>query len=121
MIFGTPIASMACFLLAAFLGAAGQHLYRAGANASDGTLNGYVLNPKLFFGLLCYAAVMALFVAGFRLGGRITVLYPLYATTFIWAALISHTAQGTPLTPLNLAGMVLLMLSIGMVAAGGSQ
>jgi len=121
MIFGTPLASVACFLVAAFLGAIGQFLYKTGADASDGTLTGYLLNLRLMIGVACYVAVMVLFVAGFKYGGRIGVLYPIYATTFIWAALISWVAFGTPITTLNVLGMLLLIVSIGMVGAGGPQ
>jgi drug/metabolite transporter (DMT)-like permease len=37
------------------------------------------------------------------------VLYPVYATTFIWAALISAAAFGTPIKPVNVLGMALLI------------
>jgi hypothetical protein len=53
--------------------------------------------------------VMVLFVAGFKQGGQMTVLYPLYASTFIWGALIALVAYGTPIRPINIAGMVLLI------------
>jgi hypothetical protein len=32
---------------------------------------------------------MTLFVAAFRKGGALTLLYPIYASTFIWAALLA--------------------------------
>jgi hypothetical protein len=37
---------------------------------------------------------MALFVAAFKRGGALSVLYPVYATTFIWAAVIALMAYG---------------------------
>ncbi len=52
---------------------------------------------------------MVLFVAVFKRGGELSVLYPIYASTFIWAAIISLSAYGTPIKPVNLAGMVLLV------------
>ena len=50
-----------------------------------------------------------LFVAAFKRGGKLTVLYPIYASTFIWAAVISLVAYGTPIRPLNIVGMALLV------------
>ena len=41
-----------------------------------------------------------------------TVLYPLYASTFIWAALIALLAYGTPIKGANIAGMALLILGM---------
>ena len=121
MILGTPAGAILCFLLAAFLGAVGQHLYKTGADISDGSIAGFVLNPRLLFGVICYICVMVLFIAGFRIGGRVTVLYPIYATTFIWAALISYLTQGSTLTLLNLGGMILMIVSVGLVMAGGAR
>ena len=121
MIFGTPLVSVACFLVAALLGAVGQFLYKTGADASDGTTAGYLLNIRLLIGVMCYFAVMVLFVAAFEYGGQIGVLYPIYATTFIWAALISWVAFGNPITALNVSGMLLLIVSIGMICAGGPE
>ena len=108
----TPFSSILCFVVAALFGAVGQYLYKSGADAADGTLGGYLLNPRLITGLLCYAAVMVLFVAGFRLGGRMTLLYPIYASTFIWAALIGWRAYSTPITATNVFGMVTLVLGM---------
>jgi hypothetical protein len=39
-------------------------------------------------------------------------LYPIYATTFIWAALIARVAYDTPIKGVNLAGMGLLVLGM---------
>lgn len=105
----TPVISIVFFLLAALLRAAGQYLYRSGAELTDASAWSYVANPRLLAGVACYVAVMALFVVAFKRGGRLTVLYPIYATTFVWAALISLTAYGTPIKPINIGGMTLLV------------
>jgi hypothetical protein len=52
---------------------------------------------------------MTLFVAAFRKGGALTVLYPIYATTFIWASVIALFAYGTPIKAVNVGGMALLV------------
>ncbi len=43
----TSIASVLCFVIAAFLGAVGQYLYKSGADAADGGWYTYVANPRL--------------------------------------------------------------------------
>jgi hypothetical protein len=93
----SPIAIL-LFAVAAFLGALGQFFYKSGADQTNGSLRSYLLNARLFAGVICYVAVMALFVAAFKKGGALTVLYPVYASTFIWAALIAWLAYGTALT-----------------------
>ncbi len=115
---GTPSVSIALFAIAALAGAIVQFLYKSGADATNGTLGSYLFNLRLIGGVFCYVAVMVLFVAAFKRGGALTVLYPVYASTFIWAALISLYAYGTPIRPINIAGMVLLV--VGMFLMGKS-
>lgn len=112
----TPVISIAYFAAAAFFGALGQYLYKSGVDQAAGTISSYILNPRLLGGVVCYVAVMVLFVAAFRKGGALTVLYPVYATTFIWAALLALVVYGTPIKPVNVAGMGLLV--VGMYLMG---
>lgn len=105
----TPVASVLMFLAAAVLGALGQFLYKGGADAATGGWTTYVLNPRILAGVACYIGVMVLFVAAFKRGGALSVLYPVYASTFIFAAIISFYAFGTEIRPINLLGMVLLV------------
>lgn len=105
----TPISSVLFFLIASILGALGQYLYKSGADKADGSLVGYLGNIRLLGGVVCYIAVMVLFVAAFKKGGSLTILYPVYATTFIWAAILAYMIFGTPIKPVNILGMLLLV------------
>ena len=97
------------FLAAAIFGAGGQFLYKGGAEAATGGMMSYVANPRIIGGMACYTAVMLLFVGAFKRGGSLAVLYPIYASTFIFAALISYFAFDTPIKPINVGGMGLLV------------
>lgn len=108
----TPAISVIFFLIASFLGALGQYLYKSGAELAGGSVASYLINPRLLSGVVCYIAVMVLFVAAFKRGGALTVLYPVYATTFIWAALIALVVYGTPIKPVNIVGMGMLVLGM---------
>ena len=104
----TPLISIILFLLAALFGAVGQFLYKSGAERTDGSVMSYLANVRLLGGVVCYVAVMVLFVAAFKRGGALTTLYPVYASTFVFAAIIAWYAYGTPIKPVNIAGMALL-------------
>lgn len=104
----TPAISIVYYGIAALLGAAGQFLYKTGAEAAGDSPWSY-LNLRILGGVACYVGVMVLFVAAFRRGGSLAVLYPVYASTFIWASLISYYAYDTPIKPVNVAGMALLV------------
>jgi hypothetical protein len=114
----TPITSIALFTIAAFVGALGQFLYKSGADRATAGIASYLFNVRLLGGVACYIAVMVLFVAAFKRGGSLTVLYPIYASTFIWAAIIARFAYQTPIQPANMAGMLLLVM--GMYLMGRS-
>ncbi len=105
----TPSVSIVLFAVAALLGALGQYLYKSGADRADAGWLSYVLNWRLSGGVACYIAVMALFVAAFKKGGSLTVLYPVYASTFIWAAVLAWMVYETPIKAINVAGMTLLV------------
>ncbi len=100
------------FLAASLLGAVGQFLYKSGAETAGGSVGSYLGNWRLLIGVGCYVGVMVLFVAAFKRGGSLSVLYPIYATTFIWAALIGLAAYGVPIKPVNGVGMALLVLGM---------
>ena len=112
----TPVLSIVFFLVASLLGAVGQYLYKSGAESAGKTVTSYLANPRILFGVACYVGVMVLFVAAFKKGGSLTVLYPVYATTFIWAALIALVAYNTPIKPVNIVGMAVLV--VGMYLMG---
>ena len=97
------------FVVAAFLGALGQFYYKSGAEKAGNTLASYIFNARLLGGVICYIAVMVLFVAAFKRGGALTVLYPIYASTFIFAAIIAWFAYGTPIRLVHFAGFALLI------------
>lgn len=105
----TPFRSMLFFLVAALLGALGQFLYKSGSERTTGSVYSYLINARLLGGVVCYIAVMVLFVAAFKRGGSMSVLYPLYASTFIWAAAIAWWAYGVPIKPVNMFGMIVLI------------
>ena len=97
------------FLVAAVIGALGQFLYKSGAEQTTAEWITYILNWRLMLGVACYVSVMVLFVAAFKQGGSLSVLYPLYASTFVWAAVIGLCAYGVPIKPVNVLGMGLLI------------
>jgi len=104
----SPVA-IVFFVIAAFLGALGQFYYKSGAEKAGNTLASYIFNARLLGGVICYIAVMVLFVAAFKRGGALTVLYPIYASTFIFAAIIAWFAYGIPIRPVHSTGFALLI------------
>lgn len=112
MLIKTPFISIICVLMASILGAVGQFLFQYGANKAKGGIIGFFTNPYILIGMAGYVAVMILFTYGFRLGGTVKVLYPIYASTFIWAAIIAWLRYNQVIEPIHIIGMVLLIAGI---------
>jgi multidrug transporter EmrE-like cation transporter len=114
----TPWISIGLFVLASFLGAAGQFLYKAGTDravALGGGPANYLANSQILGGVVCYTLAMACFVAAFRRGGTPGVLYPIYASTFLWAALIGLAVYQVPIRGVHVLGIILIVLGIALM------
>lgn len=104
----------ALYLVAAFVGAIGQYAYKVGGNQL--TKVPLYLNIPLIAGIVLFCLVMILFVFSFKLGGRLSVVYPIYATTFIWGTLIGVYVDKEPVTPYQVLCIILVVLGSGGVA-----
>ena len=96
-------------LIAALLGAFGQYFYKIGAQKSSLTAIG--------IGVVMFIGVMGLFVLAYRQGGRISIVYPFYATTFLWGALIGVFLEREPWSNWYLLGLALILAGLAVIAA----
>lgn len=112
MLMQTPLLAIASVLVAALLGAIAPFFFEHGSQQWQGRAVDFLLNPWILAGMATYLAVMVFFTYAFRIGGTVKVLYPIYATTFIWAAVIAMFQQGAPIELIHVGGMVLLVAGI---------
>lgn len=105
-------------LLASVLGAAGQYVFQAAASRMRPGLLGFLLEPRVLLGMGCYVGVMALYTRAFRLGGTVAELYPIYATTFVWAALWARFARDEVLRAPQVLGLVLVVCGVALCGFG---
>lgn len=101
-------------LFAAIVGAVGQYLYKIGAHRLKDVP--IYQNWQILIGMALFTFVMVLFIIAFRMGGRMNVVYPMYATTFIWGSLIGVLIDKEPWSPMQIVGVVIVILGISMVA-----
>jgi drug/metabolite transporter (DMT)-like permease len=108
-----------CYLFAGLLGAFGQYFYKIGSDRlkSDPILS----NWPIFLGAFFFVLVMVCFVAGFRFGGRLSVVYPVYATTFIWATLIAIFIEKETVSASLWAGIFLICSGVILIARSSSS
>ncbi len=107
--FKTPVMAIVLVAVAAVLGAVGQFLFNHASGQIKGGIVSFFLNPWVIAGMVCYLTVMGLFTTAFKKGGTVAVLYPIYASTFIWAAIIAWQLYDQPIKPVHVLGMALLV------------
>ena len=101
-------------IVAAFFGALGQYAYKKG-----GLKLAQVpiwQNYPLFIGILLFCGVMGCFVVGYKMGGRISVVYPFYATTFLWGSLIGLFLEKEPFRWNLIIGTVFILVGLIVIA-----
>jgi multidrug transporter EmrE-like cation transporter len=106
--------------VAALLWAVGQYLFKTGATRATGGPVSLLLTPWVPAAMVCYLTVMALFSYAFSRGGTVTVLYPIYATTFIWAAIMGMLLYQQPIRAIHVLGMVLLVAGMYCMGVGNA-
>ncbi len=118
----TPLIAIVCVLIASLLGAAGQYLFKAGVDRSgEGGLWPFLTSPWIVLGMLCYVSVMFFFTYAFRKGGTVTVLYPIYASTFIWSAFMGWWLYEQAIRPVHVLGMLFLVVGMYLMGIGNAQ
>jgi len=110
--------AIACVLVASLIGAGGQFLFKLAANRGGTRPLGFLLTPWAAAGLASYFVIMVLYSHAFQRGGTVPLLYPIYATTFIWAAVMAWALYGQPIRPIHALGMVLLITGIVLMSWG---
>lgn len=103
-------------VIASFFGAFGQYFYKLGGKRL-GTESIWT-NWPLGLGVILFCAVMVLFVVGFKMGGRLSVVFPFYALTFVWGAMIGFWLEKEPVNLMQWGGIALVVVGISVVAIG---
>ncbi len=112
----TPVLAILAVLVASILGAIAPFFFEQGAKQLQGRVIDFVLNPYLIAGMVTYVTVMIFFTYAFKIGGTVRVLYPIYASTFIWAALIAWLRHGDPIQSVHVGGMAFLIAGIACMS-----
>lgn len=106
-------------LIAAIFGAGGQYFYKIGASKLKEVP--LYLNWNILLGVISFCVVMVLFVIGYKMGGRVSVVFPVYATTFIWGTFLEMAIEKQNLPTPQWIGIGLVVLGISIIAMFAKQ
>ena len=100
-------------LICALMTAFAQLLFKIGANE----LPFLFFNWPIIIGLFIFSIEALLFLLAYK-GGEVSILFPVFATSYIWVSLISKYFLNEPLNIYKWLGIVIIILGIGVIGKG---
>lgn len=110
----------ALVVIATLFTAAAQLSFKLGANAQGVYIGPFPVNITVIAGFLAYGIAAMLFLFALR-GGQLSVLYPIWSLSFVWVFLVSSLLLKETVTPLNWAGILLIMAGVSLVGRGAKN
>jgi len=84
------------------------------------TILGIILDWPLILGIFLYGIGAVLMIIAFK-GGDVTVLYPIFASSYIWVSLLSAYFFADTLSLMKIAGVFIVILGISFIALGSKK
>ena len=115
-VMATKTWAIALILLTTALTSAAQVLYKYGAER----LPEIFTNTPLIAGMVLYGTGAVMMILAFK-GGDVNVLYPIFATSYVWVTLLSRFFFNEPLLPLKFVGVFSIVLGICFIGFGSKK
>ncbi len=74
----------------------------------------------LLFGFILYGMGALIMLIAYKFG-KVSVLQPILATSYIISIILAHFVLGEDISLLNIAGVLLIMLGVVLVAGGDKE
>jgi len=98
-------------LLCAFIGSVGNVEYKRGAENLYLNIQGLITNYHLIVGMLLYAVMTILYVYVLK-ESHLSLVYPIFATSYLWTMIFSKVFFNEPVNLMNWIGTSLIMVGI---------
>jgi EamA-like transporter family. len=102
-------------LIASLFGAFGQYFYKLGSQRLKEVP--LFMNWQIAVGVVSFTAVMVLFVISFKMGGKISTTFPVYASTFLWGTMIGVFVEKESFHNIQWLGVILVVAGITLVSS----
>jgi multidrug transporter EmrE-like cation transporter len=116
--------SLILVLCCTVIGAAAQVLIKSGAGALNGphpsfleTVMHMITTPSLLAGYSMYGVSTILLVAALK-HGELSLLYPVFAMTYVWVTILSVVIFHESMNPYKLAGITIIVAGVAVLGAG---
>lgn len=116
----TSFRSVLVALSCALGGSLGQLLFKTGSALVENSLSSWLLNRRVLGGFFLYGVPALGFIIALK-HGRLSLLYPVIATSYIWVALLSASVLGEKLNMYHWVGIVLILFGVTIIVRGGGS
>jgi len=105
-------------LFCALLGSIGQTFFKLGSRKIAGNLFSWIINWQIILGMCLYGLSAILFIVALKYG-KLSILYPIIASSYIWVTLISKYFLKEQINYFNWIGVFLIICGVFMIALKG--
>lgn len=105
-------------LFCAFLASLGQTFFKLGSAQISTQFSDWFLNGRIILGMVIYGLSALFFIVALKFG-RLSILYPIIATSYIWVTLLSYYIFGERITYINWVGILLIISGITLIVLKG--
>ena len=112
--------AMGMVLFCTLLTSTAQLFYKFGAETLEFNFLSIITNINLLAGILLYAVGGTILILSFR-GGEVSVLYPIFATSYIWVTILSNIIFNEQINIHKTIGVALIIFGIIAIGFGSRK
>lgn len=116
----TPLWPVMAALLCAVAGSVGQLLFKTGSASVGMSISSWLANWKVLAGFFLYGASAVGFIVALK-HGRLSLLYPVIATSYIWVTILSAWFLDERVNALHWLGIALILSGVVIIVRGGGS
>ena len=116
----TKLWAIGLVLLTTLLTSTAQIFYKFGSETLEFNLIKIITNYNLIMGLSLYVVGAILLILAFR-GGDVSVLYPIFATSYIWVSFLSIWFFGENMNLFRWLGVITIIIGISLISYGSKS
>lgn len=110
---------IAVALLCALAGALGQLFFKTGSTTVGLTLTSWLTNWRIILGFVLYGSSALGFILALK-NGKLSILYPIIATSYIWVTIFSAYFLKESINIYHWIGISLILSGIFIIVKGGA-
>ena len=116
----TKLWAIGIILFSTLLTSTAQLFYKFGAEKLSLDILSIITNIELIMGMVLYAVGGILLILSFR-GGEVSVLYPIFATSYVWVSFLSIYFLGEVMNIFKWAGVFTIIIGISLIGYGSKR